>query len=170
MFNEITRSSEYIVGAGEGTSLMEGFAILKLVGGNTGDAFSVLEHNLPPHSLAAPMHTHRDTDEFSYVLEGEIGAQIGDHVVQAGVGALVVKPKGIAHTFWNASPRPARILEIVSPAGFERYFEELEQLLASSNGQPEPAAIVRLADKYGMEMDFSSVPVLMATYGVKLGK
>lgn len=115
------------------------------------------------------MHTHRDVNELSYVLEGEIGARIGDQELHAGPGTLVLKPKGIPHTFWNAGSSPARLLELIWPAGFERYFEELDQLLSSTDGQPDPAQIVQLADKYGMEMDFGSVSELMEKYGVKLG-
>ncbi len=89
--------------------------------------------------------------------------------MQGGPGTFVLKPKGIPHTFWNAGPRPARLLEVIWPAGFERYFEELDQLLSSTGGPPDPARIVQLAEKYGMEMDFGSVPELMEKYGVKLG-
>ncbi len=115
------------------------------------------------------MHTHRDVDEMSCVLEGEIGARIGDQEVHAGPGTLVLKPKGIPHTFWNAGPTPARLLEVIWPAGFERYFEELDQLLSSTAGQPDPTQIVQLADKHGMEMDMGSLPELMEKYDLKLG-
>ena len=50
---------------------------------------------------------------------------LGDAVVEAGPGDLVFKPRNQWHTFWNAGDEPCRILEIISPAGFERFFEEL---------------------------------------------
>jgi len=78
----------------------------------------VVEHPIDPHRLVPP-HTHSDTDEYSYVLEGEIGARIGDRIVTARVGTYVLKPRKVMHTFWNATDRPARILEILSPAKFE---------------------------------------------------
>ena len=134
----------------------------------TGGAFSVVEHNLPPGALGAPMHTHRDVDELSYVVEGEIGVLIGEREVRAGPGTFVLKPKGIPHTFWNPGASPARLVEVIWPAGFERYFEELDQLLSSTGGQPDPAGITELAGRYGMEMDFGSIPDLMQKYGVKL--
>ncbi|MDQ4078823.1 MAG: cupin domain-containing protein [Chloroflexota bacterium] len=169
MSAEENPTSVQIVGPTEGRSLLWGFAVYKLLGEDTGGAFSVIEHNLQPRTLAAPMHTHRDVDEMSCVLEGEIGARIGDQEVHAGPGTLVLKPKGIPHTFWNAGPTPARLLEVIWPAGFERYFEELDQLLSSTAGQPDPTQIVQLADKHGMEMDMGSLPELMEKYDLKLG-
>ena len=76
MSAENNRTPARIVGPSEGRSLIQGFAVHKLSGDDTGGAFSVVEHNLQPGTLAAPMHTHRDVDELSYVLEGEIGALI----------------------------------------------------------------------------------------------
>ncbi len=168
MSAETNRSPVRIVGPSEGRSLLGGFAVYKLSGDATGGAFSVVEHNLQPGALGAPVHTHRDVDEISYVLEGEIGALIGGQEVHAGPGTLVLKPKGIPHTFWNSGSSPARLLEVIWPAGFERYFEELDELLISTGGQPDPGRIVELAGRYGMEMDFGSIPGLMEKYGVKL--
>jgi uncharacterized cupin superfamily protein len=159
----------HIVSPTEGKSFLRGFAIYKVLGEATGGAFSIVEHTLQPGLLGAPMHTHRDVDETSYVLEGEIGALIGGEEVHAGPGTFVLKPKGIPHTFWNAGPDPLRFLEVISPAGFEGYFEELDRLFGSTDGQPDVAQIVQLADMYGMEMDFTSLPDLMKTYGVRIG-
>ena len=169
MSDEANGTRVRIVGPTEGRSLLGGFAVYKLFGDATGGAFSVVEHNLQPRALGAPMHTHRDVDELSYVLEGEIGALIGDQEVHAGPGTFVLKPKGIPHTFWNAGSTPAKLLEVIWPAGFERYFEELDQLFTAAAGQPDPAQIAQLAERYGMEMDFGSIPQLMQKYGVTLG-
>jgi uncharacterized cupin superfamily protein len=77
------------------------------------------------------VHTHANEDEYTYVLEGRVGLQLGDEVIEAGPGDLVFKPRGVAHAFWNAGDEPARMLEIISPAGFENYFRELAPLLAA---------------------------------------
>jgi hypothetical protein len=55
------------------------------------------------------------------VLEGRFGVQLGDEVLEAGPGDLLFKPRGVAHAFWNAGDEPARLLELISPAGFERW-------------------------------------------------
>src|SRR3712207_3250823 len=100
-----------VVGPADGKSLLGGFAVHKLLGADTEEAFSLVEHNLRPRTLGAPLHTHSNEHEASYVLEGEIGAQIGEEVLRAGPGTLVMKPKGIPHTFWNPGEVPAKLLE-----------------------------------------------------------
>ena len=83
---------------------------------------------MSPRALAAPLHRHTREDEYSYVLEGRVGALLGDEVLVASPGDLIFKPRNQWHTFWNAGDEPARILEIISPAGFERFFGELVDL------------------------------------------
>src|SRR5882724_2834505 len=94
-------------------------------GAEAGERFSLVEHPMSARALAAPLHRHTREDEYSYVLQGRMGALLGDDVVEAGPGVLVLKPRGQWHTFWNASDEPCRILEIIAPAGFERFFREL---------------------------------------------
>jgi mannose-6-phosphate isomerase-like protein (cupin superfamily) len=96
--------------------------------------FSLVEHPMPPRALAAPLHRHSREDEYSYVLEGRMGALLGDELVYADAGDLVFKPRDQWHTFWNAGDEPCRILEIISPAGFENFFDELVEQLVSEYG------------------------------------
>ena len=130
----------------------------------TGGGFSVLEHPMPPRALGAPLHKHSREDEYSFVLEGRMGAQLGDDVVGAGVGDLVVKPREQWHTFWNAGDEPCRILEIISPGGFEHYFDRLGELLKSPDF--DPMQIVELAAEYGMESRPETVPQLCEEHGL----
>jgi mannose-6-phosphate isomerase-like protein (cupin superfamily) len=132
---------------------------------DTGGGFSLVEHPIPPRMLAAPVHRHSREDEYSYVLEGRLGALLGDDVVHAGPGDLVFKPRDQWHTFWNAGDEPCRILEIISPGGFEHYFDEMADLFSS--GGPDPAAIVRLATRYGIEFDMERVPQICAEHGLR---
>ena len=90
-----------------------------MIDGNDSDArFSMVEHPMEPWALAAPLHRHRNEDEYSFVIEGRIGAKLGGEVVFGNRGDLIFKPRKQWHTFWNAGNKPARILEIISPAGF----------------------------------------------------
>jgi mannose-6-phosphate isomerase-like protein (cupin superfamily) len=113
----------------------------------SGRGFSLVEHPIPPRTLAAPLHRHSNEDEYSFVLEGRMGAQLGDEVVFAEEGDLVFKPRDQWHAFWNAGDGPCRIPEIISPGGFERLFEEA----AEPRMNPSPDV------RYGIEFDFESV-------------
>jgi mannose-6-phosphate isomerase-like protein (cupin superfamily) len=129
--------------------------------------FAVVEHPIPPRSLAAPLHYHHREDEYSFVLEGRLGALLGDRVVEAGPGAWVLKPRGEWHAFWNAGDTPCRIIEVISPAGFENYFREVAEVFTDAAGSPPD--LVRFAEvnaRYGLEMDFASVPGLCRRFGL----
>ena len=129
----------------------------------TGGGFSLVEHPMAPRALAAPLHRHTHEDEYSYVLEGRMGADLGGEVVYAEPGDLVFKPRGQWHAFWNAGDERCRILEVISPGGFERYFEELVDLRA----RPTPEAVAEIAARYGLELDMASVPVLCERHGLR---
>lgn len=140
--------------------------VFKLSGQDTGGSFALVEHPIQPGTLAAPLHTHHAEDEYSYVLEGEVGAQVGEQVVHAGPGALIVKPRNIPHTFWNSGPGSARVLEIISPAGFERYFEEVAPLF-QGDGPPNMGRLLEVAQKYQLEMDLESIPSLVQRHRLR---
>jgi quercetin dioxygenase-like cupin family protein len=140
-----------------------------MVGGDdSGGGFSLVEHPMPPHALGAPLHRHSREDEYSFVLEGRVGALLGEEVLYGEPGDLIFKPRGQWHTFWNAGDQPARILEIISPAGFEKYFEELTELPPVA-GPPDPAHIAAIAARYGLELDFESIPKLIEKHGLRFG-
>src|SRR5690242_8953504 len=145
---------------------MPGFGNRFLLRGEaTGGRFAAVEHTLAPRALAAPTHTHENEDEYSFVLSGRMGAMVGEEVVEAGPGDLVVKPRGIPHAFWNASDEETRILEIISPAGFEQYFAELAPLL--SGGEPDFPAIGALQARYRLSMDIDSIGPLVERFGLR---
>ena len=117
-------------------------------GADAEQRFSLVEHPMSPRALAAPLHRHTREDEYSYVLEGRMGALLGDEVVEAGPGDLVYKPRNQWHTFWNAGDEPCRILEIISPAGFEQFFAELYAI--GGVVQADPDELVALNERYGL--------------------
>jgi mannose-6-phosphate isomerase-like protein (cupin superfamily) len=122
--------------------------------------FSVVHHPMAPRALAAPLHRHHREDEYSYVLQGTLGALLGDEVVTAGSGTWVKKPRGQWHTFWNAGDTPCHIIEVISPGGFEDYFREV----AAAWGDLEAFAAINA--RYELDMDFESVPGLCERFGV----
>ena len=148
------------------TAFLGGIGARFLIDGDeAGQRFALVEHPMPARALASPMHRHHREDEYSFVLEGAIGALLGDDVVTANRGDLVFKPRDQWHTFWNAGDAEARVLEIISPAGFECFFRELAAELKA--GPPDPNRIVALSNRYEVDMDLSSVPGLIDRFGVR---
>jgi mannose-6-phosphate isomerase-like protein (cupin superfamily) len=127
--------------------------------------FSLVEHPMPPRALAAPLHRHTREDEYSFVLEGRMGALLGDDVVEAGPGDLVFKPRDQWHTFWNAGDEPCRILEIIAPAGFEEFFRTLSRA-GGVGDEIDPEKLAGLGAQYGLEFDFESIPGLLERFGL----
>src|SRR3954453_16624928 len=118
--------------------------------------FAILEHTLAPRALGAPIHRHRNEDEYSFVLSGRMGAMVADEVVEAGPGELVVKPRGVPHAFWNATDEETRGLELISPGGLEQYFADRAPLFAGA-GPPDFAAIAAVQAHYELTMDIDSI-------------
>lgn len=116
----------------------------------------MVEHSVPPRTLAAPLHRHQHEDEYSFILEGTLTVQLGDQVVEATAGDVVMKPRGQWHTFWNATGERCRFLELISPAGFDRFFAELAADAEAMTG--ETAAALDAA--YGLEVDYGSIAEL----------
>jgi mannose-6-phosphate isomerase-like protein (cupin superfamily) len=157
-----------IIGAADGkTGRLRSMGVRFMVSGDESrGGFALVEHPLGARALAAPMHRHSREDEYSFILEGRVGAKLGDEVVYGGPGDLIFKPRHQWHTFWNAGDAEARLLEIISPAGFEKYFEELVELFAA--GVPEPAVLAGVASRYGLEVDPTSVPGLVAAHDLRV--
>jgi mannose-6-phosphate isomerase-like protein (cupin superfamily) len=130
--------------------------------------FSLVEHPMSSRALAAPLHLHTREDEYSYVIEGRMGALLGDEVLEAGPGDLVFKPRDQWHTFWNAGDEPCRILEIIAPAGFEDFFAELDALGGAIQAPPEQLAA--LNERYGLLMQPETVPGLLERFGLQIGE
>lgn len=125
---------------------------------------AVVEHLLPPRALAAPLHRHSLEDEYSFILEGRVGALLGDEEVYGMAGVLIFKPRGQWHTFWNAGDEPARILEIISPGGFEQAFRDLDEL----GGELTPEAVAVIGERYSVDIDFEGTGAVAERHGLTL--
>ena len=134
-----------------------------MVGGeDSGGGFALVEHLMPPRALAAPLHRHTLEDEYSYVLEGRVGALLGEEEVFGEAGDLIFKPRGQWHTFWNAGDAPARILETISPGGFENAFREMHAL----GDELDSATMATIAARYGVEVDFERTLPIIERHGL----
>jgi quercetin dioxygenase-like cupin family protein len=136
----------------------------KLSGSQTNGAVSVVEHPFPVGALVVP-HLHTLEDEYSIVTEGEIGFRSGDREVVLGPGGYITKPRGEMHSMWNAGQVPARMIEIISPSGFESFFRELSAVLAG--GPPDPEQLMPLAARYGIQLGQPGwLPDVIARYNL----
>src|SRR5450432_3057094 len=135
-------------GEGRAGGLAPGVGVVfKIDGQDSGGALSIVEHPFIVGALVPP-HVHTLEDEYSIVLEGEIGFRSNDREVVLGAGGYIIKPRGEVHAMWNAGSVPARMIEIISPAGFEGFFKELTDMTAV--GAPDPAALAALSERYQM--------------------
>ncbi len=132
-------------------------------GSETGGRFALVEHTLGPKVLAAPLHLHTREDEYSYVLEGTVGALLGDDEVVGRPGDLIFKPRGQWHTFWNAGDSTARILELISPGGLE----ELFKILGKLGEFPEPDGLAELTSGYACEADLDATMPIVQRHGLR---
>src|SRR5436853_4949573 len=156
-----------VLGPGDGKAgFLGSIGVRFMVDGEEADErFSLVEHPMSARALAAPLHRHAREDEYSYIVEGRVGALLGEEVLIGGPGDLIFKPRNQWHTFWNAGDEPARLLEIISPAGFERFFAELVRLGGVANTDPE--ILAELCARFELEMDADSLPELIRRFGVQ---
>jgi glyoxylate utilization-related uncharacterized protein len=111
------------------------------------------------------MHKHTHEDEISYVLEGELSVIQEGKVQTALPGEYIIKPRGIFHTFWNATSERIRFIEIISPGNFEYYFAELAPFLEF--GKPSQMDKVReTGAKYGLVVDPAAAEEIIKRYGL----
>jgi quercetin dioxygenase-like cupin family protein len=153
-----------VVAGGAAEPLLAGPLGALLLAGrrDTGEGPSFVLHDLAPRALGSPVHTHTREDEWSYVLDGEVGVEIAGATTVARPGDLVLKPRGVPHAFWNAGDSPARFLEVITPGGFENYFAALAEVL------PDLERVAEVAERYGLDIDPASVPRLAQAHGLVL--
>lgn len=152
-------------GEGDVGDLADGVGVIfKIESGDTGGALSIVEHTFAVGALVPP-HIHTLEDEYSIVLEGEIGFRSEDAEAVLGAGGYIVKPRAQVHAMWNAGSTPARMIEIIAPAGFERFFRDLVDI--TSQRQPTPDEVVGLGDQYGLPFERPAwLPDVIERYGL----
>ena len=127
--------------------------------GDTDGRFSSQSAVLRAGQLVVP-HVHEHEDEFSFVFRGRIGGRVGDEDVVVEEGGFLFKPRGLVHALWNPTDVDAIIVELISPGGFEGFFQEMGALPAGAGpevvreigaryGQtPHPELIAELTERY----------------------
>jgi quercetin dioxygenase-like cupin family protein len=148
------------------TLVTPGFTATTRLSADETGSVSIVEHVFEPGALVPP-HRHTREDEISFVVEGEIGFRSDGREVSLAAGGYIVKPRGELHSMWNATDAPARMIEIIAPGGFERYFVELADAVAASGGRPDPAVIGAIAGRYGLSFDFAEIPDLVERHALR---
>lgn len=84
------------------------------------------------------LHTHYETDEFWYILQGEFLIKVGDTTYTAKAGDLVFGPRMVPHTFAKIGKGEARVIICHQPAGkMEEYFKKLSEGVGKNMSEAE---------------------------------
>jgi quercetin dioxygenase-like cupin family protein len=154
----------------EGTHLPVLDVVHKVTAERSGGAFSILEWGLPP-GVMIPPHTHSQEHECNYVLKGELTCDVGGEIVVAPVGSYVDKPQGVPHALCNAGTEPVWVMEVLTPGGFEGFFDEYEGIAAKlASGEitedEHRRARAELGKRYGLAWHDERIPEFRARFGI----
>ena len=137
------------VRTGELRATLAGDAASVLVAGEeTAGRFALVETR-ERRDASPPCHVHAHEDEIVYVLEGHLVFAVGDETLDAPAGTCVVLPRGSEHTF-RVETAEARLLVLITPAGLEGYYRELDQPDARAGVAPGVERMVATAARYGI--------------------
>ncbi len=164
------KKGKIFVGPGEGAHLPILDIVHKITADRSGGSLTVEEWGLPPGAMIPP-HTHTREDECNFVLEGELTCDVGGEIVVAPVGSYVLKPRNVPHALFNAGTEPVWVVEILTPGGFEGYFDEYEQIVAKlASGEIDEgeyrSARVELGERYGVIWHDERIPEARARFGI----
>ena len=126
---------------------------------DTNGAFTLLEQLAPP-GFGPPLHVHHVEDELFYVIDGLVRFRCGERDVLVESGGSVFLPKAVPHAFRIEGRSPARLLQLTSPGGFDRFVEEVslpapESILPPPG--PPPAGILERVAALGEKFHFTVV-------------
>ncbi|GAA4982627.1 cupin domain-containing protein [Pseudonocardia tropica] len=156
----------HVVRPGEGRPVTPDIVCTVSADDLPGRGVGIIEGTLAPGALIPP-HTHAGVDEVTYVLAGEVTAEIGDAVVVAPTGSYLLKPRGLPHAFWNSGTTTARVLELHLPGGFERYYARMAELAADgSDGTDRFARMGALNHEFGVVHHPERIAALRERHGL----
>jgi len=141
----------------------------------TNGLFSSVECAVAPKTMGPPPHYHNELDELMLVLDGTASVLIGDDVVEVQAGGWHLRPRLIKHTFWNASDKPLRFVDMYFNQPFEEYLERIFFELTPENGFPDGSEAKNkemgiLNDKFGLVFSPTCLEerqAIVTKYGLK---
>jgi len=122
---------------------------IRIRGRDTGGVLSVVESHDAPGD-GPPPHIHHREDETFQILEGEYEFMVGGKTIPAKAGTTLFAPRGIPHTYRYLGQTPGRLMCVITPAGFEGFFEEIGALNPAQ--QQDVPRVLEIAKKYGLEI------------------
>ena len=154
-----SRTFAHEPGEGEALWWLGVLATIKVAGEQTGGQYALVEI-LAPDGYGSVLHVHHQEDEGFYILEGELTLYVGDQTLKAHPGSFLFGPKDVPHAF-TVDSGPARLLFVLSPAGFEDLIREMGEPARELTIPPQPEEppdeaemqrMMAIAAKYGNEI------------------
>jgi quercetin dioxygenase-like cupin family protein len=163
-------NQKIFIGQEEGVYLPVLDIVHKLPAEAFGGALSIVEWGLPPGQMIPP-HTHSREHECNFVRKGELTSDVGGEIVVAPVGSYVLKPRGVPHALCNTGAEPVWVMELLTPGGFERFFDEYEEIaaklaLGEMSEDEHRKARAELSEGYGLIWHDERIPEARARFGI----
>lgn len=123
----------------------------KLTSADTGGTLTTFELSAMPQT-GPYLHVHHREDEWYYVLSGEFLFKAGGDSHTLPTGASIWLPRDIPHTWANTSNAEAKLILVVQPGGFEKFFEEMGNEMANVSGPEAQQKMKEVMARHGMEL------------------
>lgn len=123
--------------------------LVRATGDTTNGAFGFVEHLAMPPGSGSPYHTHRLEDEAFYILDGSVAFIVDGTWTTVSAGAFVFGPRNIPHGFKVVGERPAHVLLVCTPAGFEQFVLQLSE---PAPAPPDMAKLIAVAARFQIEI------------------
>ena len=123
--------------------------VIRVHGRDTNGILSVVESH-DATGGGPPLHIHHREDETFQILEGEYEWTVGDKKFVTSKGATIFAPRGVPHTYRYVGKTPGRLMCVITPAGFEGFFEEIGAL--TSQQQQDIPRVIEIGRRYGLEI------------------
>ena len=152
---------DLLIAAGEGERKENSDMLIKVRADQVGGDWGMMEGTIEPLQLLTP-HTHEHEDQVVFIIEGALEFEVGGKDglrFSAGAGAYVIKPRGVAHGFWNADPEvTVRYIELSGRDNFEKFVDSTDEgtVQASVKAKPE----------HGITFHVEQIPRLMKENGL----
>jgi quercetin dioxygenase-like cupin family protein len=130
---------------------------IKITGKETQSKYAVAEIEVAPQN-GPPLHKHSLEDEGFYVLDGQFSFPYGQSETKGSAGTYAYAPRGQFHTYRNTGSTSGRLLVVITPAGFEKFFEEIgvqikdRESFQPPTTPPDLNKILEASKRYGLEI------------------